>query len=77
MPKEYTFLLNNSYSRESRTDFSKAGMKKSVTGPPGNETQVVAGGKRAAVMPAICDTKIGLPPIANRCALPYLPFRSN
>jgi hypothetical protein len=45
MPEEYTFLLNKSYYRESRTDFSgkwewqnRRDPGKSGTGHPGNET---------------------------------------
>jgi hypothetical protein len=49
MPEEYTFLLNKSYSWESRTDFpgkrewqNRRDPGKSGTGNPGNETLVRA-----------------------------------
>jgi hypothetical protein len=49
MPEEYTFLINKSYSRESRTDFpgkrewqNRRDPGKSGTGNPGNETLVWA-----------------------------------
>jgi hypothetical protein len=55
MPKEYTFLLNTSYSRESRTDFpgkwewqNRRDPGKSGTGNPGNETLVQGSIKAAA-----------------------------
>jgi hypothetical protein len=46
MAEEYTFLLNKSYSRESRANFpgkreNRRDPGKSGTGNPGNETHVV------------------------------------
>jgi hypothetical protein len=57
MPEEYTFLLNKSYSRESRTDFpgkwewqNRRDPGKSGTGNPGNETLLAYRGANMALV---------------------------
>jgi hypothetical protein len=66
MPEKYTFLLNKSYSRESRTDFSRKrewqnrrDPGKSGTGNPGNETLQVRGfAAKLAQNGVVCKSKL-------------------
>jgi hypothetical protein len=65
MPEEYTFLLNKSYSRESRTDFpgkrewqNCRDPGKSGTGIPGNETLVAGNIRHFPVLSAEGDINL-------------------